>query len=81
VSDPAAYTAVFPISRATVQHIAAPPIPPPPEHRDLHRRKDAGNLRHAVLICRFLFDATQVAPCSRQRDGYLDRLPLRPQSP
>ena len=65
MSDPVIYTAVLPTSRATVQHIAV--------LLQRHRlsigtragRRVLGCFAHAVLICRFLLEATRVAHLAR----------------
>ncbi|WP_432501813.1 transposase family protein [Kineococcus arenarius] len=66
--DPVTYTAVLPTSRATVQHIAALLL----RHRlsigTRTGRRVLGVFAHAVLICRFLIDATRVAHLARDND-------------
>ena len=63
--DPVTYTAVLPTSRTTVQHIAALLL----RHRltigTRSGRRVLGVFAHAVLICRFLIDATRAAHLAR----------------
>ena len=67
-SDAVTYTAVLPTSRATVQHIAALLL----RHRVVlgtrQGRRVLGVFAHAVLICRFLLDATKVLNLARDNE-------------
>jgi hypothetical protein len=65
VSDPVTYTAVLPTSRATVQHIAALLLRRRLSIGTRLGRRVLGVFAQAVLICRFLLDATRVAHLAR----------------
>ena len=65
MSDPVIYTAVLPTSRATVQHIAALLLRYRLTVGTRTGRRVLGVFAHAVLICRFLINATRVTHLAR----------------
>jgi hypothetical protein len=65
VPDPVIYTAVLPTSRDTVQHIAALLLRHRVQVGTRAGRRVLGVFAHAVLICRFLIDATRVTQLAR----------------